>query len=130
MHGRPAHDPVDGRRGARQRGRAGRGDLTWSADRIDGVTRVSLSGVLDLATEDCLSSAAEEATSPPPSRVVLDLAGVEFCDARGLGALLSFRRRVEDAGSSITIVRARPLVRRVFELVGEGSLLSPPADPA
>lgn len=120
----------DGRTSANGCGSVAAPDLTWLVDDRDGVVRLRLAGVLDLATELCLPLAADEALAHPAPALVLDLSGVEFCDARGLSALLLFRRQVQDAGAAVTFVGARPLVRRVFELVGQGSLITPPPEPA
>ena len=125
----PPDGPSRGRRSFTECVPTDSGDLTWLVDARDGVVRLRLAGVLDLATEFCMPLAADDALADAPPALVLDLAGVEFCDARGLSALLLFRRRAQDAGSDVTFVGARPLVRRVFELVGQGSLIEPPSDP-
>jgi anti-anti-sigma factor len=127
---RDGQQPTNGHRAFTGCGPAADGDLTWLVDDRDGIVLVRLAGVLDLSTEFCLPLAADDALADAPPALVLDLAGVEFCDARGLSALLLFRRRVQDAGASVTFVGARPLVRRVFELVGQGSLVAAPPDPS
>jgi anti-anti-sigma factor len=54
----------------------------------------------------------------------LDLAGVEFIDSAGLGALLSTRERAEVRRIGFTISRPSPPVRRLLELTGAGASLS------
>jgi anti-anti-sigma factor len=50
--------------------------------------------------------------------LILDLAGVPFCDAAGIETLLRLRRRQSDAGGALSLVNAAVAVRRVIEVCG------------
>jgi stage II sporulation protein AA (anti-sigma F factor antagonist) len=51
-------------------------------------------------------------------RVVLELHGVSFMDARGLGAIVECQRRALVAGGYTRLVAPSPSVRRVLALTG------------
>ena len=56
--------------------------------------------------------------------VALDLGGVEFLESSGLRALLRARQEAADAGHPVHVVAASAPVRRLFEIMGLGSLIS------
>jgi anti-sigma B factor antagonist len=62
---------------------------------------VSPRGELDVATTTALREAVVARLAPPPSRVVLDLSGLTFIDASGVGALLELQRA---CGAAATVL--------------------------
>ncbi len=56
----------------------------------------------------------------PGEVVVLDLAGLEFVDHRGVLAVESYSRRVADQGGEVRLRRTPPLFRRLSDLLGAG----------
>jgi anti-anti-sigma factor len=54
--------------------------------------------------------------------VVVDVSGVMAIDANGLGALARLFESAQAAGRRVSIVRARPRVRRLIEVAFGGSL--------
>lgn len=75
---------------------------------------VALSGELDLATADRVTSLAQSAGDGP---LRLDLSGVTFLDSTGLGALISLKH----AGSGtagVELLATSPAVDRVLALAG------------
>jgi anti-sigma B factor antagonist len=88
-------------------------DVTTEGDTV--VAR--LSGELDLAARD----AVVEALVPPlshdaASRLVVDMAGVTFCDSSGLGALLDVRRAAADADVAMALRAVSRQVARLLDL--------------
>jgi anti-sigma B factor antagonist len=86
-----------------------------------------VTGELDVATEpllvDLVTMAAAGRT---PAQLHLDLAGVRFVDARGVGAILGCGKLAEAAGAGFALVRASHPVREVLHMVDLGHLLPPP----
>jgi anti-sigma B factor antagonist len=86
----------------------------------DGTTAVlRLAGELDLATADLLRERVRALLGPgnDVSKLVLDLAGLEFLDVTGLGALLEARRKLAAVGATLTLRRPRPMVVRMLTLL-------------
>jgi anti-anti-sigma factor len=55
---------------------------------------------------------------PPPARLLLDLAGVEFMDSIGLAVLLTARQRATDAGCRFLVSSTSPAIAKLFEMTG------------
>ena len=62
------------------------------------------------------------ATEPPP-RVVLDLAGITFCDSQGLGTLVVLSRKAAFAQSLLVLVNVGDFLMRVLDITGLRSAL-------
>ena len=82
---------------------------------------LQIAGEIDLATADQLRTALEEALSANP-KVVIDMAGVTFCDATGLRLLLQAAVSQYGAGP-LTLLNA-PRVKWLLRLVGLSELSS------
>ena len=84
----------------------------------DGVLRGTvLVSRLDAATARNFKAALEAAWSPELKRVELDLGGVEFMDSSGVGALISSYRKLGAVPGSLRVLRPRPNVRSLLELL-------------
>ncbi|MFJ7906563.1 STAS domain-containing protein [Kitasatospora sp. NPDC096204] len=81
-------------------------------------TVLVLFGELDLDSAAELRAALDRAVAEPASVVVVDCAGLEFCDSTGLNALLRAKARAAVDDSRIELARPRPLILRMLELTG------------
>lgn len=82
-------------------------------------------GEIDLSTVAELDSALAQAQEDGHTHVVLDLWGVTFIDAVGLGVLLSARRRAEKGvGGFAVVAEPQGVVQTAFELTGLSAALS------
>ncbi|MFI7597940.1 STAS domain-containing protein [Actinoplanes sp. NPDC049681] len=79
---------------------------------------------LDLATAEPLLTAVREALDEQPAAIVVDLAGVTFCDSSGIGALLEARALAASAGIPLHVIGARTVIRRSLEITGVLGLLT------
>lgn len=60
----------------------------------------------------------------PPSRVVLDLAGITFCDSQGLGTLVVLSRKASMAQSYLVLTNVGEFLQRVLDITGlRGALM-------
>jgi anti-anti-sigma factor len=85
---------------------------------------VRLAGEIDMSTVGRLSAAVSELLNPAPPRVVLDLAGVTFCDSQGLGTLVVLSRKASLAQSVLVLVNVGDFLMRVLEITGlRGALM-------
>lgn len=84
-----------------------------------GVVRVCLSGEIDMATADDAERVLVETLERADlSEVIVDLAGVTFCDSSGIAVLDEQYARATARGVRLRIADAQPSVRRVLEIVG------------
>ncbi len=96
--------------------------LTCSVSQT-GETKVTFAGELDTASVDQAYAYVQEAIDSRGGPVLLDVAGLSFCDARGLGALARMSRYAEKSGSSLHLVAPRPLLAKIIRITGlDGAL--------
>lgn len=77
---------------------------------------VTLWGELDLWSVPRLEAGVARALGDDPLRVTLDLARLEFMDARGVGALCRARGEVTSRGAEMGMCEAQAGVRRIMTL--------------
>lgn len=88
----------------------------------DGATLAAI-GEIDLATAPGLESEALRLLADCTSALILDLAGVSFCDSQGISTLVRIDRHAREIGARFTIVRARPVIARVMRITGADKVL-------
>jgi len=87
----------------------------------NGYQVVSVAGELDIATAEQAYSYISEVIDGPargPVPVTVDLSGVTFCDASGLGALARLARHARAAGRQLMLTSARPSVLKIIRITG------------
>ena len=94
---------------------------TTSPDERHG--EVSVVGELDLGSASAFRSALAELMGSGHREVLVDLAGTDFVDSSGIGALLWAHHRLEAAGGHLTLVNAGGHVARTLELTGADRVL-------
>jgi anti-anti-sigma factor len=77
-----------------------------------------LAGDLDLGSLGPVRAALDRALASGARLLVVDLAGVDFCDSSGLNLLLQVRIDAEQAGVQVRLAALTSQVARVFELTG------------
>ncbi len=87
--------------------------------------RISVRGELDMATVPVLAQVMARLLDLNPGGDIIDLSGVTFIDAAGLGCLVGHAAQVAALGAKISVVGVSPRVRRVFDIVGLDELLEP-----
>jgi anti-anti-sigma factor len=84
---------------------------------------VAVTGEIDVSTVSQLKSAVDEVLVDAPPRVVLDLAGVTFCDSQGLGTLVALSRKARMVQSVLVITNVGDFLVRVLDITGLRSAL-------
>ena len=82
-----------------------------------------LTGEIDVLTVTDLSTMVNETLAEPPARIVLDMAGVTFCDSQGLGTLVVLSRKAQHAGSLLALINVGDFLLRVLDITGLRSAL-------
>lgn len=95
----------------------------------DGFPSVRVCGELDLHTGSDLWSAARPVIDqlPPKGVLVVDLTGLQFIDAAGIGVLVRLGNALGAVGRSLQVRAACPTIRRVFEVTRLETMLVAPA---
>jgi anti-anti-sigma factor len=83
-----------------------------------GQTTVTFAGELDIASADQAYGYVCGAIDARGGQVLLDVAGLSFCDARGLGALARVSRHAGQAGSFVRLVAPPPRLVRIIRITG------------
>jgi anti-anti-sigma factor len=88
----------------------------------DGNQIVSVAGELDIATADqayiYISDVIDAWPSSSSAPVSVDLSGLTFCDASGLGALARIARHARRAGRQLRLTAARPSLLKIMRITG------------
>lgn len=85
--------------------------------------RVTLHGELDVATAPLLADAIRLLVDVNPGDITIDICGVGFIDAAGIGCLVAQSRSLAAIGAKSTIVGATARVRQIFDIVQLRDLL-------
>jgi len=83
-----------------------------------GQTTVTFAGELDTASADQAYEYVRDVIDAHGGQVLLDMAGLSFCDARGLGALARMSRHAGQAGSPLHLVAPPPRLMKIIRITG------------
>jgi anti-anti-sigma factor len=104
----------------------GPSDLEVTIVRVDDVVTATVVGEIDLATSTQLNRELDTALDcePPPARLRIDLAQVNFMDTSGVAVLLKARRRALEVGARFSVSSTSPAIKRLLEITGLTALLA------
>ncbi|MFI9561263.1 STAS domain-containing protein [Nonomuraea endophytica] len=83
-----------------------------------GATVLHLRGELDLTTREALRERLLNALRHSTDLLILDLSGVSFCDAAGLGVLIGVQHQAGILDIAIGLAAPRPHLAKVLRLTG------------
>ncbi|MFJ9761903.1 STAS domain-containing protein [Streptomyces sp. NPDC101149] len=81
---------------------------------------LALHGELDFNSAVQLRQAADRVVSEPsrPGPMVIDCAGLGFCDSSGISSLIAIHQWLSARGSTLRLAAVPPTVARIFTLTG------------
>jgi anti-anti-sigma factor len=88
-----------------------------------GTVMISFSGELDLASAEHAFGYVRDVIDQHEALVVLDLALLSSCDARGLGALVRMSRHAGQAGCVLRLMSPQPQLVTIMRITGVDSEL-------
>ena len=97
--------------------------LVITATTTAGEARLVLWGELDCSSAPELRARISEVLAAGAGSVALDLAGLSFIDAAGLGVLIGAERQLRQRNGRLELRRVPRSVRRVFEVAGVSGFL-------
>jgi anti-sigma B factor antagonist len=100
-----------------------RAELSITVDRKPDEAVITLAGEIDMLTAGKLSATVNELLVDPPSRIVVDLGQVTFCDSQGLGTLVVLSRKARHAQSLLVLTNVGEFLHRVLDITGLRSAL-------
>jgi anti-sigma B factor antagonist len=101
-----------------------RPELSITVQRAPDEVVLHLAGEIDVLTVTQLSTLVHQILADePPSRIVLDLAGVTFCDSQGLGTLVVLSRKAQHARTVLALSNVGDFLMRVLDITGLRSAL-------
>ncbi|MGY6023432.1 anti-sigma factor antagonist [Streptomyces spinosirectus] len=92
--------------------------MTFSVDTVGDRLVVTVSGDLDLDSDQLLQKTLSDALDDATGGLELDLAGVDFCDCSALNVLLRVRHRAQEESKSLVLRASSPAVQRLLALSG------------
>lgn len=98
--------------------RSGGGRNGKPAGPDDDAQILNVQGELDLATADILHLRARAAINGHVRLLLLDLTGLSFCDACGLGALVRIANDADAAGCRYGLIALQPSVAKIMRITG------------
>jgi len=96
---------------------AGMLTLSWLISQT-GQATVIFAGELDIASADQAYEYVRGVIDAHDGQVLLDVADLSFCDARGLGALARMSRHAGQAGCSLQLVAPSPRLMKIILITG------------
>jgi anti-sigma B factor antagonist len=84
----------------------------------DGCAVVVIRGELDAATADQACDYVRQIIDRAGGHVSVDLAGLSFCDARGLRTLVRIAAHARAAGRQLSLASPRPKILKIMRITG------------
>ena len=84
----------------------------------DGNQVVSVTGEQDIATAEQAYLYISDVIDAWPTPVSVDLSGLTFCDASGLGVLARIAGHARQAGRQLKLIAARPSLLKIMRITG------------
>lgn len=101
-----------------------RPELSITVQRAPDEVVIELAGEIDVLTVAELSTVVNELLGDDqPNRIVLDMAGVTFCDSQGLGTLVVLSRKAQHAQVVLALTNVGDFLMRVLDITGLRSAL-------
>jgi anti-anti-sigma factor len=100
-----------------------RPELSIAVERVPDEVVFHLAGEIDVLTVTKLSAMVNETLLDAPSRIVLDMSGVTFCDSQGLGTLVVLSRKAQHARAVLALTNVGDFLLRVLDITGLRSAL-------
>jgi anti-sigma B factor antagonist len=93
-------------------------------------TAVVLDGEIDIATAPAIRRLLMAAISGGDAHLTIDMSGVTFLGAAGIGVLVAAANRAREAGGSLSLLAPSPQVRRLLDVLHLDGILPAAQRPA
>ena len=101
-----------------------RGTLSWTVHQLGHLVRIMLDGELDVASAPALDASVRPLAEAGGTDLVVDLAGLQFCDCAGLTLFLRWQSLTAVTDGSLSLTKPARIVRRLLTITGTLDLLT------
>ena len=100
-------------------------NLTFSLEKKDGQTKLSLAGELDSFNRDELANELNALiTQPNRDPIILDLDKLSFIDSNGLGLIAISSKKLKEQGRQMQLQNTPPYIEKLLQSSGLLDVLS------
>jgi anti-sigma B factor antagonist len=99
--------------------------MQFSVETTPAYAEVNGTGRLNMVAAPRLREMVAEVVAGGSTHVVVNMAGMEFMDSSGLGALIGCLKIARQAGGDLRIANVQPQVKMVLELTSMHRVLTP-----
>ncbi len=89
----------------------------FDVQRNNAATTLTIRGSLDINTAPQLAEEIDRIVATKPTRVLVDLSGLDLIDSSGVAALVKLYKGVRGVGGAVTISGARDQPLSIFKLL-------------
>ena len=93
-------------------------DLVVTTSVVGTASVAAVSGEIDVYTAPTLGEKLTELVDSGPTRIVVDMAQVGFCDSTGLGALVAAQNYARERNVALSLAAAQERVIKVLRITG------------
>jgi anti-sigma B factor antagonist len=91
---------------------------------VDNIRIIGISGRIDATTSKDVEAVLNASIDQDQSKIVIDLAGVEYISSVGLRVLLATLKKQRQKQGQLKLASLQPFVKEVFEVTGFTKLFS------
>jgi anti-sigma B factor antagonist len=91
-------------------------EMKVSSESADGAVVLSPQGDVDLARSPALRQALRQAQTAKPSRLIVDLSGVDYMDSSGVATLVEALQIARRGSTKMVLCGLKDRVRSIFEI--------------
>jgi anti-sigma B factor antagonist len=99
--------------------------MQFTVETMPAYAEVNGTGRLNMVSAPRLREIVAEVVAGGRNHVVVNMAGTEFMDSSGLGALIGCLKVARQAGGDLRIANVQPQVKMVLELTSMERVLTP-----
>jgi len=89
----------------------------FDVQRNNAATTLTVRGSLDINSAPQLAEEIDKIVATKPSRVLVDLSGLDLIDSSGVAALVKLYKGIRNVGGAVTISGARDQPLSIFKLL-------------
>ena len=99
-------------------------ELVAHVKEVNSVPVIGLSGEMDVRTAGRLWDPVLLLLNKGADKIVINLDNVQYVDSSGLGTMVGVLKRMTEQNCKLCVVSSNPLINKVLEITGLGSIFN------